>query len=161
MTQHSARHFYHKSMLSIAAGQTLAQLLLWCFLGPIHTFLTQSYLLTNPEARSYIRRAISNFILYIDPSKKNPYFGIQTTSHLESHPLSYLLVSRVKDIRHDYQINFNHAAVFSHRVLISGIHLTFYRLISMVIDLLSFCFGGVFKFFNNIKYVYFNKWPNK
>ena len=70
MTQNSAHHFYHKFLFPIAAGQTLAQLLLWCFLGPIHTFLTQSYLLTNPEARSYIRRAIRNFILYIDPSKK-------------------------------------------------------------------------------------------
>ena len=46
------------------AGQTLAQLLLWCFLGPLHTFLTQTYLLTNPEPRSYIKRAINNMCQY-------------------------------------------------------------------------------------------------
>ena len=51
-----ARNVY----LSLIAGQTLAQLLLWCSLGPLHTFLTQSYLLANPDTWSYIKRTIIN-----------------------------------------------------------------------------------------------------
>ena len=63
-------YFYYRShttkiialnfCFTLIAGQTLAQLLLWCFLGPLHTFLTQSYLLTNPDTRSYVKRTIVN-----------------------------------------------------------------------------------------------------